>query len=40
LILYALLGRSRYLIVGPMSATAALSAAIIMPSLMATAGDS
>jgi sulfate permease, SulP family len=31
LILYALLGSSRHLIVGPMSATAALSAAIIMP---------
>ena len=31
LIFYALLGSSRHLIVGPMSATAALSAAIIMP---------
>jgi MFS superfamily sulfate permease-like transporter len=31
LILYALAGSSRHLIVGPMSATAALSAAIIMP---------
>ena len=31
LIFYALLGSSRHLIVGPMSATAALSAAIVMP---------
>jgi len=31
LVLYALAGSSRHLIVGPMSATAALSAAIIMP---------
>jgi sulfate permease, SulP family len=31
LIFYALIGSSRYLIVGPMSATAALSAAIVMP---------
>jgi len=30
-VLYALAGSSRHLIVGPMSATAALSAAIIMP---------
>ena len=33
LIFYALAGSSRHLIVGPMSATAALSAAIIMPLL-------
>jgi SulP family sulfate permease len=31
LIFYALIGSSRHLIVGPMSATAALSAAIVMP---------
>jgi MFS superfamily sulfate permease-like transporter len=31
LVFYALIGSSRHLIVGPMSATAALSAAIVMP---------